>query len=101
MCATGKCCLCSNKSMSRKSKWKYLRRGMDGEHLRAKKERVCTFPESTLSISVCAYRTRWNFTLYLHSARRLVWSPLRASSDHCTTVGALRAQELSALTYFP
>jgi len=58
-----------------------FRRGMDGEHLRAKKERVCTFPESTLSISGCAHRTRRNFTLYLHSARRLVWSPLRASNE--------------------
>jgi len=27
-----------------------------------------------------------------HSARRLVWSPLRASSDHRFIVGALRAQ---------
>ena len=35
-----------------------------------------------------------NSTLHLHPhyARRLVWFPLRASSDHCFIVGALRAQ---------
>ena len=42
--------------------------------------------------SKCGRRTRQNLTLNLHSARRLVWSPLRASSDHCFIVGALRAQ---------
>jgi hypothetical protein len=31
-------------------------------------------------------------TPYPYLARRLVWSPLRASSDHCFIVGALRAQ---------
>ncbi len=51
--------------------------------------------------SKCGRRTRRNFTLHLYLARRLVWSPLRASSDHRFIVGPLRAQELSALTYFP
>jgi len=32
------------------------------------------------------------FYPYPHLARRLVWSPLRASSDHWFIVGALRAQ---------
>jgi len=41
--------------------------------------------------SQCARPTR-GYLLHPHSARRLVWSPLRASSDHRFTVGALRAQ---------
>jgi len=37
-----------------------------------------------------------------HSARRLVWSPLRASSDHSFIVGALRAQRPCQLSrHFP
>jgi hypothetical protein len=35
---------------------------------------------------------RRNSSLCPRSARRLVWSPLRASSDHRFIVGALRAQ---------
>ena len=44
------------------------------------------------SVPTCARRTRWAITLHLQPARRLVWSPLRASSDHRFIVGALRAQ---------
>ena len=36
--------------------------------------------------------SRVDSILYTHSARRLVWSPLRASSDHRFIVRALRAQ---------
>ena len=40
--------------------------------------------------------------LYPYAARRLVWSPLRASSDHCFIVGALRAQRPCQLSgHFP
>ena len=40
--------------------------------------------------------------LYPYPARRLVWSPLRASSDHCFIVGALRAQRPCQLSgHFP
>jgi MarR family transcriptional regulator, 2-MHQ and catechol-resistance regulon repressor len=35
---------------------------------------------------------RLSSTLHPHPARRLVWSPLRASSDHRFIVGALRAR---------
>jgi hypothetical protein len=37
-------------------------------------------------------------TLYPYPARRLVWFPLHASSDHSFTVGALRAQRLCQLS---
>ena len=40
----------------------------------------------------CAHRTSDFSALYPYPARRLVWSPLRASSDHRFIVGALRAQ---------
>ena len=40
----------------------------------------------------CTHRTSDFLTLCPHPARRLVWSPLRASSDHSFIVGALRAQ---------
>ena len=44
---------------------------------------------------------RSNSTLHLHSARQLVWSPLRASSDHRFIVRALRAQRPYQLPRYP
>jgi hypothetical protein len=47
---------------------------------------------SSPTVLPCAHRLSDFPVLYPYPAGRLVWSPLRASSDHSFTVGALRAQ---------
>ncbi len=57
---------------------------------------------SSQTVLHCAHRQCAFPGLYPYPARRLVWSPLRASSDHRFIVGALRAQRPYQLSrHFP
>jgi hypothetical protein len=71
-----------------------------------RRTRPCYFPKPLLkgvakAALYCAHRTSDFPALYPYPARRLVWSPLRASSDHRFIVGALRAQRPCQLSRTP
>jgi hypothetical protein len=77
------------------------RKILHGPPLKAARGRGKAPGESSRTVLHCAYRPSDFPALHPYPARRLVWSPLRASSDHRFIVGALRAQRPCQLSRHP
>ena len=97
--ATGYDSLASGHQLSEVAKYSHLR-GLAGQELRNEQTHIYASSElacfssggSRRAVLHCADRTSDFPAPYPYPARRLVWSLLRASSDHSFTLGALRAQ---------